>query len=204
MKRNINSLFDRRKACRTVLILCSLLVTQASCISKTEPSAVDYLNRTFKWDVTCTTEDGLTYSKTITVGKDTVINGLTYRLVDNYYPMRQTKNSIYMFDYRSKQEILLYDFSLQVGEYIEQLEDPFSGVPKRKAKVTKTETITLADGRKARRIEYEQAYPAPREPDVEFVGNEKRGILGPLNNSVHECTLVGFYENNTLLYPLPE
>ncbi len=187
------------------LIILAILFFIMSACSSTEPEIFSqdvYLSRNFTWDVIQSVEDGLSYSKTIIIGRDTTINNLTYRLVNNYFPMRQTKNRIYMYVYRTKTEILLYDFSLKVGDYIEQQEDPYSGIPKRKAKVIKTETITLADGREARRIEYEQTYPAPREPDIEFVGNEKRGILGPLDNSLSESHLEAFYDNGTLLYPV--
>lgn len=187
-------------------ILLAVLIFSMSACTSTEPDASSqdiYLSRTFKWNVNMSVEDGLTYSKTITISKDTTINDNIYRLVDNYYPMRQTKNRIYLYDFKSKKEILLYDFSLKIGEAIEQLEDPFSGIPKRNAIVVKTETIILADGREARRIEYEQSYPAPREPDIEFIGNEKRGILGPLDNSMSESSLESFYDGNILLYTLP-
>ena len=184
------------------LILYAAIIVCAFACDTTEPSVSQdtYLSRSYIWDVDYAVEDGITYSKTITIGRDTTINNKTYRLVDNYYPMRQTQNRIYMYDFSSKTEILLYDFSLKVGDYIVQLEDPFFGIPKRKAKVIKTETISLADGRKARRIEYEQTYPAPREPDIEFVGNERRGILGPLDNSLIERHLKAFYDKDELIY----
>ena len=194
-----------KRICYFIISVC-LIALLPSCES-TEPNAAlqdIYLSRSFKWEINYVVEDGIFYSKGIVVGKDSLINNRTYRLVDDYYPMRQTKNRIYLYDYKSKKEVLLYDFSLKVGDYIEQLEDPFNGIPKRKAKVIKTETITLADGRKARRIEYEQTYPAPRDPDIEFVGSEQRGILGPLDNSISESSLVAFYEDGTLLYPIKE
>ena len=192
---------------KTKPIIFVLTVFCLICCKPIEPEAESqdiYLSRSFKWDVTRSVEDGMHYNQSITVGKDTVINGKNYRLVKNYYPMRQTKNRIYMYDSQEKKEILLYDFSLKVGDYIEQREDPFNGIPKRKAKVSKTGTITLADGRKSRFIEYEQTYPAPRNSDIEFVGDEKRGILGPLDNMLSSTSLVAFYDNNTLLYPLPK
>ncbi|MBQ7439318.1 MAG: hypothetical protein IJ548_01615 [Paludibacteraceae bacterium] len=185
-----------------ILFFAAIVVIMIAC-NPSEPSVSQdaYLSRSYKWEVDYTVEDGITSSRTILVGKDTVISNKTYRMIDNYYPMRQTQSRIYMYNYESKKEILLYDFSLKEGDYIEQQEDPFGGIPRRKAKVIKTEVITLADGRKARRIEYEQTYPAPRDPDVEYVGNERRGILGPLDNSMTTSTLKAFYENNILLYP---
>ena len=183
-----------------IFALCAL--NFAACTSNNPELQDSYLSRSFKWEVRTAVEDGLMYNETITIGDDTLINGKTYRLVKNYYPMRQTKDCIYMYDYSAKKEVLLYDFSLQVGESIEQLGDPFMGIPARYAKVSKTEIITLADGRKARRIEYEQTYPAPRDPDIEFVGNERKGLLGPLDNMFHETTLEAFYDNNTLLFPV--
>lgn len=163
----------------------------------------DYLNRSFTWTVDLSLELSIGYTDTINIGNDTVIEGKTYRLVDDYYPMRQDNYAIYMYDRYYQKEVLLYDFSLKVGDSIEQLEDPYGGTPARYAKVSKTETITLADGRKAKRIEYERTYPAPRDPDIEFVGNERRGILGPLDNMLHSTKLKAFYDNNILLFPIP-
>lgn len=192
---------------KTKLLLLEIgaLIVFAAC-RPTEPEAESqdmYLSRSFKWDVTLSKEDGIVHNSSVTIGKDTILDGKTYRMVDSY-PMRQTKNCIFIYDQQTKKDILLYDFSLQVGDSIEQLEDPYNGIPKRQAKVIKTETITLADGRKARRIEYEQTYPAPRDPDIEFVGTAKRGILGPLDNMLIQTSLNAFYDNNILLYPLPK
>ena len=116
----------------------------------------DYLNRSFTWTVDLSLELSIGYTDTINIGNDTVIAGKIYRLVNNYYPMRQDNYAIYMYDRNNKKEVLLYDFSLKVGDSIEQLEDPYGGTPARYAKVSKTEMITLADGRKAKRIEYER------------------------------------------------
>lgn len=164
-------------------------------------SGADYLSRSFRWDVNLSVEDGIQTTSTITIGKDTTINSTTYRLVDNYHPMRQVSDSILWYDRIAKKEILLYNFALQEGDSIELMEDSFGGVPTRYAKVTKTEIITLADGRQARKIEYEQKYPAPRSADIEFVGNSEGGILGPLSNSMCEYSLIAFYENDQIVYP---
>lgn len=188
-------------------IIFALLAVYVMSYGATDPDAESqdiFLSRSFRWDVENSVEDGIHYTTSITIGKDTIINEQTYRLVDNYYPMRQTKDCIYMYDYSTKKEVLLYDFSLQVGDIIEQLPDPFSGYPARNAKVIKTDTIILADGRKARRIEYEKQFPAPRSVDVEYVGTETGGILGVLDNTIRESHLVAFYDNNILLYPFSE
>lgn len=184
------------------LIFVVLTIGLTAC-EITEPHSYSqdtYLSRSFNWVVNNSVEDGFSDVYSITVGKDTIINRKKYRLVDNYYPLRQTKDRIYLYDVKTKKEFLLYDFSLRVGETIEQREDPLVGLPARKAKVIKTETITLLDGRKARRIEYEQTYPGPRAADIEYVGSEKKGILGPLDNSVHERTLVALYDKDVLVY----
>lgn len=158
----------------------------------------DYLCESFTWVVNLSKEDGIYETTSICVGKDTIINGMVYHLIDSYYPLRQSSDSILLYDRTSKDEVLLYDFSLQVGDSIELLADNFTGLPKRFAKVVKTDVISLLDGRKARRIEYENKYP--RHVDIEFVGDASRGILGPLDNMFCESTLVGLYENNKVLY----
>lgn len=163
-------------------------------------SAADYLSRSFRWEVNISLEDGIHQTSTITIGKDTVINNNTYRLVNNYHPMRQLSDSILWYDRIAQKEILLYNFALQEGDSIELIEDPFGGFPTRYAKVAKTEIITLADGRQARKIEYEQKYPAPRETDIEYVGSLNGGILGVLNNSISEYQLIAFYDDDELVY----
>ena len=163
-------------------------------------SAADYLSRSFRWEVNISLEDGIHQTSTITIGKDTVINNNTYRLVNNYHPMRQLSDSILWYDRIAQKEILLYNFALQEGDSIELIEDPFGGFPTRYAKVAKTGIITLADGRQARKIEYEQKYPAPRETDIEYVGSLNGGILGVLNNSISEYQLIAFYDDDELVY----
>ena len=163
-------------------------------------NASDYLSSSLRWDIDLLVEDGISMTKTIRVAGDTIINEKTYRLVDNFYPMRQTSDSILMYDRDNKKEVLLYNFALQIGDSIELMADPFGAFPARFGKVVKTEIITLADGRKARKIEYEQNGIAPRSADIEYVGSSTSGILGPLNNVFSESRLISCYDNEALLY----
>lgn len=88
--------------------------------------------------------------------------------------------------------ILLYDFSLAVGDKIvwieshgevipENMTDDTNGSLLREASVTSVETITLADGRSARRIHYDN-----RADDIEFVGSVN-GVFAPLGLPVATC-----------------
>ena len=183
------------------LIACN---KEPEIVTPTDPEVSNigiYLSKSYRWEVEKTVEDGDLNTASIEIGRDTVINQQTYHLVNDYYPLRQDQSRIYMYDYVTKEEVLLYDFSLQVGDVIKQLAEPFGAYPERDAKVIKVDTITLADGRKARRLEYEQTFPAPRGIDIEYVGKATGGILGVLDNSMRESHLVAFYDGETLLYP---
>lgn len=72
------------------------------------------------------------------------------------------------------EEKLLYDFDLQVGDAIRtiQLHNYVDEATLQNATVTNVETITLSDGRSARRISYDN-----RPDDIEHIGSVK-GIFG--------------------------
>ena len=173
------------------IILCLVLVG-------VNANGADYLKRSYKWEVNLSLEDGISVTETISFGKDTIINGRSYRLIKNTIPLRQTSDSILMYDITARTEVLIYNFALQAGDSIELLEDVFDGLPRRYAKVVKTDTIVLSNGMKARRIEYEQTYP--RHIDIEYVGDSQRGILGPLDNMFQETLLTRFYDGDEVIY----
>lgn len=74
-------------------------------------------------------------------------------------------------------ERLLYDFDLQIGDSIRTIfvHDDFPESPHPYAIVTNVDTISLSDGRSARKIRYDI-----RPDDIEFVGSID-GILSPAN-----------------------
>ena len=162
-------------------------------------NASDFLNRDFAWDVSLSLEDGIEQRQTIRIGADTLIDGKTYWLVNNFFPLRQCSDSILFYDATSKEEVLLYNFALQVGDSLELPAIEFMGLPKRYAKVIKVDTILLNNGENARRIEFEPIYP--RHIDIEFVGDAERGLLGPLDNMFKESRLNAFYKGGECLYP---
>ena len=72
-------------------------------------------------------------------------------------------------------DVLLYDFGLEVGDSIKWYDYLGEGIvgPREYAYVTKVDTVTLLDGRKAKRLHYDC-----RLSDIEFIGCEY-GILSP-------------------------
>ena len=114
------------------------------------------------------------WTKTCVMQGDTLIGDSTYHNIlynDGHrqltIPIREENKRI--FAYLDNQDVLLYDFNLEVGDSIsvcvlsgEQILCLYY------THVTSTDTITLSDGRKAKRL----AYDLDRLPDIEYVGCE--------------------------------
>ena len=125
------------------------------------------------------------YSYNITVNSDTTIGDKQYQMIGEI-PIREDSGMVYCYiqNYMSNEyfDYLLYDFNIQVGDSIRKtyyneyaLEDLY-------AKVVKIDTITLLDGRTAKRIFYDD-----RPFDIEYIGNTKRGFFSPLDCMVPPC-----------------
>ena len=114
------------------------------------------------------------WTKTCVMQGDTLIGDDTYHNLwyddgrrQLIIPIREDNKRI--FAYLDNQDVLLYDFNLEVGDSIsvcvlsgEQILCLYY------THVTSTDTITLSDGRKAKRL----AYDLDRLPDIEYVGCE--------------------------------
>ena len=112
--------------------------------------------------------------------KDCEIDGVMYQYISGAYLRAEGAKIWCLVDSNEGEfEKLLYNFDLQVGDsiqkmymwvYSDNLDYPY-------AKVTNVETITLADGRKARRLSYDIS-----PDDIEHVGCVN-GILAPADSS---------------------
>ena len=114
------------------------------------------------------------WTKTCVMQGDTLIGDDTYHNLwyddgrrQLIIPIREDNKRI--FAYLDNQDVLLYDFNLEVGDSIsvcvlsgEQILCLYY------THVISTDTITLSDGRKAKRL----AYDLDRLPDIEYVGCE--------------------------------
>lgn len=106
---------------------------------------------------------------------DTLIGEKTYhKIVHNdthIVPINAEGKKI--FAHINHNDLLLYDFELEIGDPIPVYE-PEEYTIREYAFVTRTDSITLSDGRRAKRIEYDNL-----RRDIEYVGGEY-GILAPL------------------------
>lgn len=110
----------------------------------------------------------------MSVSGEKTINGTNYRLLDNV-PIRERGKQV--FAYYEGKETLIYDFGLNVGDKIASpsahlYDDNEEGL----ATVTAIDSVTLLDGRRAKRIQYDY-----RATDIEYVGSiSNAGVLAPL------------------------
>lgn len=110
----------------------------------------------------------------MSVSGEKTINGTNYLLLDNV-PIRESGKQV--FAYYEGKEVLIYDFGLKVGDKIispsaRLYNDNEEGL----ATVTAVDSVTLLDGRRARRIQYDY-----RATDIEYVGSiSNAGVLAPL------------------------
>jgi len=115
-----------------------------------------------------------TFIRQMSVSGEKAINGTNYRLLDNV-PIRERGKQVLAY-YEGK-EVLIYDFGLNVGDKIASpsahlYDDNEEGL----ATVTAIDSVTLLDGRRAKRIQYDY-----RAMDIEYVGSvSDAGVLAPL------------------------
>lgn len=114
-----------------------------------------------------------TFIRQMSVSCDTIINGTKYLLLDNV-PVRESGKQV--FAYYEGKETLIYDFGLNVGDKIASPFDEEEGL----ATVTAVDSVTLSDGRRAKRIQYDH-----RTTDIEYVGSiADAGVLAPLYGEI--------------------
>ena len=116
----------------------------------------------------------------IRVGKDTVIDNLSYTMIDDI-PVRENGSKIYCYvkDWTDNYvEHLLYDFNLKTGDSIVNKLSQDVWI----SRVTTIDTVILSDGRQARRLQYDN-----RDTDIEFIGNIVYGFFQALYPVVLPC-----------------
>lgn len=125
----------------------------------------------------CTDSDK-TFIRQMNVSSEKTINGTKYMLLDDV-PIRESGKQV--FAYYEGKEVLIYDFGLKVGDKIispsaRLYNDNEEGL----ATVTAVDSVTLLDGRRAKRIQYDY-----RATDIEYVGSvSDAGVLAPLYGEV--------------------
>ena len=139
-----------------------------------------YLTDNMTWKVFVTgeeCEENCTHLVAIKVTGDTIINGIKYRIVDNI-PAREDGDKIYCYTWDPLEtrthEVLIYDFGAKKGDKVRTLIDGRSEQTYY-ATVTDVKTVTLLDGRKARKISYDG-----RATDLEYVGHIDCGFTRPM------------------------
>ena len=108
---------------------------------------------------------------------DTTIDSKTYQKIiyneQRIVPIREDSKKIYARI--NDKDFLLYDFTLEVGDVMPHYDDLDGHIDEMKPElqVIKVDSITLLDGRRAKRIEYDNLMY-----DIEYVGRVQ-GILAP-------------------------
>lgn len=133
------------------------------------------VGKVWSYSVTELCEGGdSTFIRQMSVSGEKTINGTNYLLLDDV-PIRESGKQV--FAYYEGKETLIYDFGLNVGDKIvspsaRMYNDNEEGL----ATVTAIDSVTLLDGRKAKRIQYDY-----RATDIEYVGSTAAaGVLAPL------------------------
>ena len=143
--------------------------------------AQDYFMSGQKWvyiTINCNNEQ---QTKEIQIGNEVIIKGKTYKKIDNIPVRTENKKVIILFD---EIEYTLYDFSLEVGQTIpvSVFENTDNDNQIIMSKVISTDSVTLLNGIRAKRIIYDN-----RSADIEYIGSSVDGIFGPLSMVVPTC-----------------
>ena len=130
-----------------------------------------------QWNYRVTDHFAQTTTKKSYTLKDSVVDGRMYQCMQGVLLRTEQAKVWCLVDSMDTQtEKLLYDFDLQVDDSIATVYKEYSpDNPNWFAKVTEVKTITLLDGRTARRISYDS-----RADDIEFVGSTL-GLIAPAN-----------------------
>ena len=157
------------------LSICGIIVCIISIVHAGEPM---FLPGT-EWNyVVKHVDDGPLARRTYGI-RDTIVNGVEYQWIC-YHLMRSEGAKVWcVVDSMGHQvERLLYDFDMQVGDSIHQVYEHYDNLefccPDWIYTVTCVNTISLPDGRTARRLSYDS-----RPDDIEYVGSIS-GLLGPM------------------------
>ena len=163
-----------------LFMLCCALIT----ITATYSENNTYFPKGMKWTTVTIHEysGGVDFNKEITTLQgDSLIGEKMYHKLANSANeviglITEEGKKIYI--HHGENDILLYDFDLSVGDSLlqdfEEFGSSFYNPSQLKICVTNSDSVTLLDGRKAKRIFYDE-----RMPDIEYIGCET-GILSPI------------------------
>lgn len=144
------------------------------------------LNQEWKFMEDTYCEEGWkTQIKVISFDNTLDFAGKTYYAYLSYF-LRSEGNKVFYHVSDDIPDVVLYDFDLQIGDSLIYFQE---GLPSSMIEsmniaysiVTDIDTLTLLDGRQARRLHYNN-----RAADIEYVGSEL-GLLGPLNMPIATC-----------------
>jgi len=169
------------------LLICMLMTT--SVIWADDNTSDFYFPEGMTWTVSILSDYGCDHKSVLVLQGDTLINSKTYHNVRMYnakeqqvlsIPITAEGKKIYAHIY--DRDILLYDFGLEVGDSIMRyrsinMED---GIPEdlrfdpdsTYSYVTGIDSVTLLDGRRAKRLHYNIYLP-----DIEYVGCSYGGLF---------------------------
>ena len=169
------------------LLICMLMTT--SVIWADDNASDFYFPEGMTWTISILSDYGCDHKSVLVLQGDTLINSKTYHNVRIYnakeqqvlsIPITAEGKKIYAHIY--DRDILLYDFGLEVGDSIMRyrsinMED---GIPEdlrfdpdsTYSYVTGIDSVTLLDGRRAKRLHYNIYLP-----DIEYVGCSHGGLF---------------------------
>lgn len=153
----------------------------------------NYFPLGIQWKLNNDSGEGGNIITAVQIDNDSLINGYIYHQIGGYW-LRQYQRQIYVLDntLQPATDYLLYDFALEVGDSI------YVNLLGKYTKVTATSFVQLADGREAKKIDYEG-----RGTDIEFLGNEQSGLLNLWELYLNACSstqLICCTIGDTMLY----
>lgn len=177
------------KSFRIILLLCACLA--APFVSAENSSDDFYFPEGMTWTVSVISDYGCNHKTVLVLQGDTLINSKTYHNVrllceaPLVIPIAADGKKIYAHIY--DRDILLYDFGLEVGDSIlhygyinfneDVSEDRRFNEDSAYIYVVEMDSITLLDGRRAKRLHYKRFQDESYRVDIEYVGCARGGLF---------------------------
>lgn len=141
---------------------------------------VFYLPEGMKWTRRVVTDTDYRFIDERKVEGTEVIDGVTYQVIqtleyDKVFIRCEGKKVFARLedDYEFDEELLLYDFGLNIGDSIQKYYAPlYWEVPKTWHKVVVVDTVTLLNQVRARRLHYDDG-----DADIEYIGDAKGNLF---------------------------
>ena len=168
---------------KAIIIFISVIICHSKSVANTGVPNEYYFAEGTKWTTSVESYDGCggSWMYTAILQGETLIGGKTYRMINRPIDVPIIEDGQKIYAHIGDADYLLYDFSLVVGDSIPLYYFDISSERQPIAEdngyythVIAVDSITLSDGRRAKRIWYDH-----RWVDIEYVGNEN-GILSPI------------------------